>query len=98
MKPLIFTKTSDFDIEDAVDFYNSQHIELGDRFLHSVHEKLDKIITNPSAYAIRYRNIHCAKVEHFPFMVHFINESDVIIVVGVIHTSRNPKLWKNRKS
>jgi len=97
MRQLIFTKTSDLEIKDTIDFYNSLQIELGDKFLVSLHEKLDKIITNPSAYSIRYKNIHCAKLNHFPFMVHFINEQDTIIVVGVIHTSRNPKHWKNRK-
>lgn len=97
MSHLIFTKTSDFEINDTIDFYNSLQLHLGDRFLHSLYEKLDKIITNPTAYAIRYKNIHCANIDHFPFMVHYINELDTIIVVGVIHTSRNPKTWKNRK-
>ncbi len=97
MRQLIFTRTSDFEIKDAIDFYNSQQFDLGDRFLNSLYEKLDKVIANPTAYAIRYKNIHCAKIDHFPFMVHYIYEPDTIIVVGVIHTSRNPKTWKNRK-
>ena len=97
MKQLIFTRTSDLDTKDTLEFYNSQHIELGDRFLNSLHDKLDKIIANPTAYAIRHKNIHCAKVDHFPFMVHFINEPDKIIAVSIIHTSRNPKTWKKRK-
>ncbi len=76
MRQLIFTRTSDFEIKDAIDFYNSQQFDLGDRFLNSLYEKLDKVIANPTAYAIRYKNIHCAKIDHFPFMVHYIYEPD----------------------
>ena len=97
MKPIVFSKISDYDLKDAIDFYNAHKTGLGDRFFNNTMEQIEKIIINPAAYALRYENVRCAKISQFPFMVHFIDEIKLIIIIGVLHTSRNPQLWKERK-
>ncbi len=97
MKNVVFRKISNYDLKDTVDFYNFEQPGLGDRFFKNPSEKIEKINNHPLAYAIRYEEIRCAKINHFPFMVHFIDQPESIIVIGIIHTSRNPKLWKQRK-
>jgi hypothetical protein len=51
------------------------------------------------AYAIRYADVRCMLVKKFPFMVHFtIDENQKLVeVFAVHHTSRNPKIWEERK-
>jgi toxin ParE1/3/4 len=97
MKRLVFSKDSNYDLRDAVDFYDSKQSGLGDRFFSNLSEKIEKIKSNPLHYAIRYKEVRCAKIDNFPFMVHFIVSDDDIIIIGIIHTSRNPQLWKERK-
>jgi hypothetical protein len=43
-------------------------------------------------------DVRTAVLNVFPFMVHFTIEekNKTIIVSAVLHTSRNPELWKNR--
>ena len=97
MKQLIFSKVSDYDLKDTIDYYNWKQLGLGDRFFDNLYDKIEKIITNPSAYAKRYENVRCVKIGHFPFMIHFIDQTDSIVIIGILHTSRNPELWKKRK-
>ena len=97
MKELVFSKVSDYDLKDAIDYYNWEQPGLGERLFNNLYDKIEKIIVKPSTYAIRYDNVRCAKISHFPFMVHFIDQPDFIVVIGILHTSRNPQLWKQRK-
>lgn len=84
------------DIWDAVKWYNKQQEGLGKRFTTEVREKVRFIRQNPEASNIRYDGVRTAVLNVFPFMVHFtINEKNkTIIISAVLHTSRNPELWK----
>ena len=97
MKNIIFSRTSDYDIKDAVDYYNLEQSGLGDRFFNKLYIKIEKIKISPEVYAIRYEDVRFAKIDHFPFTIHFINQPDAIVIIGILHTSRNPQLWKQRK-
>jgi plasmid stabilization system protein ParE len=86
------------DIWEAAKWYNKQQIGLGKRFTVEVREKVHFIRQNPKTSNIRYDGVRTAVLNVFPFMVHFtIDEKNkTIIVSAVLHTSRNPELWKNR--
>ena len=53
---------------------------------------------NPKASNVRYDDVRTAILNMFPFMVHFTidKENKTIVISAVLHTSRNPELWKNR--
>lgn len=96
MKEINFSKLADIDIKDTIDYYNWKQSGLGDRFFDKLQLKIEKILANPESYAYRYKNVRFAKIDQFPFIVQFINETDAIIIISIIHTSRNPQLWKER--
>jgi plasmid stabilization system protein ParE len=86
------------DIREAARWYNKRQIGLGKRFTTEVREKVHFIRQNPKALIIRYNSVRTAVLNVFPFMVHFtIDEKNkTIIISAVLHTSRNPELWKKR--
>jgi plasmid stabilization system protein ParE len=86
------------DIREAAKWYNKQQIGLGKRFTAEVREKVHFIRQNPKASNVRYNSVRTAVLNVFPFMVHFtIDEKNkTVIVSAVLHTSRDPELWKNR--
>ncbi len=86
------------DIREAAKWYNKRQIGLGKRFTAEVREKVHFIRQNPKASNIRYNSVRTAVLNVFPFMVHFTIEekNKTVIVSAVLHTSRNPELWKNR--
>jgi plasmid stabilization system protein ParE len=86
------------DIREAALWYNKQQIGLGKRFTAEVREKVHFIRQNPKASNIRYKNVRTTVLNFFPFMIHFtIDEKNkTVIISAVLHTSRNPELWKKR--
>lgn len=91
-----FAKT---DIRQCIDWYDMQQSGLGDRFLDAVFEILDFIENNPNSFQIKYRDTRIAPVKNFPMMVHYTidKENKTIPVLAVLHASRNPNIWNERK-
>ncbi len=86
------------DIREAARWYNERQIGLGKRFTAEVREKVHFIRQNPKASNTRYDGVRTAVLNVFPFMLHFTidGKNKTIIISAVLHTSRNPELWKNR--
>jgi len=86
------------DIREAALWYNKQQNGLGKRVTTEVREKVHFIRQNPKASNVRYDGVRTTVLNVFPFMIHYtIDEKNkTIIVSAVLHTSRNPELWKNR--
>ena len=86
------------DIREAAIWYNKQQEGLGKRFISEVREKVHFIRLNANATIIRYDGVRTAVLNVFPFMVHYTvdEKNKTIIISAVLHTSRNPDLWKNR--
>jgi len=86
------------DIRKAAQWYNKQQNGLGLRFLAEVRDVVRFIKQNPLASIIRYNSVRTTVLYVFPFMVHYtVDETtQTVIVIAVLHTSRDPKLWKDR--
>jgi plasmid stabilization system protein ParE len=86
------------DIQEAAKWYNKRQEGLGKRFTAEIREKVHFMRQNPKASIVRYDGVRTAVLNVFPFMVHYIvdEKNKAIIVSAVLHTSRNPQLWKNR--
>lgn len=86
------------DIRDAAIWYNKKQLGLGKRFTNEVRGKVLFIRQNPKAINIRYGNVRTAVLDIFPFMVHYTIDEDIktIVISAVLHTSRNPEIWKKR--
>lgn len=84
------------DLADAATWYEEQRQGLGHEFLDEVLTMLSNIAKNPLIYPDVYRSIRRAVIQRFPFSVYFRVESATIVVVAVMHGSRNPRRWKSR--
>lgn len=94
-KPLILPSAKR-DIEEAARWYDKKQKGLGKRFIGEVREKVNFIKQNPEACNLRYDNVRTAVLNVFPFMIHYIIDeiNKYLIITAVLHTSRNPDLWK----
>ena len=88
------------DIQKITDWYNEQQAGLGGRFQKTVVQQINSLKKDPHIFVIRYKEIRCVLVKKFPYMTHFyINEENNIVeVIAVISTDRNPKIWTERIS
>lgn len=86
------------DIKEITLWYKKIAPALGKRFLNELYEGFDKIITNPKVWFNIAIHVRRFTLSHFPYMIMFKVQDDVIIVFAVIHTRRNPEKWKKRIS
>ena len=86
------------DIQGITDWYNEVMTKLGKRFLETTIKQINSLSKDPQIYATRYKDIRCMLIKKFPYMVHFyINEeTNVVEVLAVISTHRNPKIWEEK--
>jgi plasmid stabilization system protein ParE len=88
------------DIADSAQWYNGQQKGLGKRFTTQLRNIIKRARANPRAFPVRYDNTRTALLEDFPFMIHYQVDEDSrqIIIAAVLHTSRNPDIWAQRKN
>lgn len=86
------------DIEEAAVWYQKAREGLGRKFTNEIRKKVEFICRNPLVFAIRYKTIRTATLDNFPFLIHYQVDprSKIIIIVAVLHTSRNPEIWSER--
>ncbi|WP_461533980.1 type II toxin-antitoxin system RelE/ParE family toxin [Sinomicrobium sp.] len=86
------------DIFRARDWYKNQRDGLETRFSKEVKSTIQQIISDPFIFQKKYKEVRIAYTKIFPFGIHF-RVNDVhkeIIILGVFHTSVNPKKWEKR--
>ncbi|MGH9623581.1 MAG: type II toxin-antitoxin system RelE/ParE family toxin [Bryobacteraceae bacterium] len=84
------------DLEDAAAWYEKQSRGLGQEFLDEVRRCLQRVAEQPDLYPSVHRNTRRVLTHHFPFGVFYRVEQGAIVVVGVMHGSRDPQRWKQR--
>jgi hypothetical protein len=54
----------------------------------------------PLRFQVRYKTLHLAPVEKFPFMILYqVDEAKKIVAfAAVLHTSRKPIIWEERSN
>lgn len=95
---LIIDPAARQDIMESIRWYNKQKPGLGLRFYNKLKQAMARIKKSPELFQIRYKSLRMVPVEKFPFMILYqVNEPKCeIAVVAVLHTSRNPRIWKER--
>ena len=84
------------DLEDAARWYEQQRRGLGGKFLDEVLRAIGLIGENPKRSPRVHGEVRRAVTKRFPFGVFYLMEDDCIVVVAVIHASRDPARWKER--
>lgn len=86
------------DLQENIYWYNQKQHGLGSRFFKAVKEQITRIKKNPYTISVRYDDIRCAKVKKFPYLVHFkiYQDLNIIKVMAVLSTHRDPIIWEGR--
>jgi plasmid stabilization system protein ParE len=88
--------TVDADIEAAFDWYEREEIGLGQALIAELADAYDRIRNNPFAYQELRSGIRRVLTHRFPYGVYFSIEENLIVVVAVLHTARDPAEWQLR--
>ncbi len=58
-------------------------------------EKLEALRSFPESFPVIYKNVRRAVVSRFPYAVFYVAEP-AVVVLAVLHTSRDPAIWPRR--
>ena len=93
---LVSDPQSDIDIEAAFRWYENEQTGLGLEFLDELRAVYDRIVDGPFKYLQLLSNTRRALLKRFPYAVYFVVEDEIIVVLAVLHTSRDPAEWQRR--
>ena len=91
--PIVARQRVKYALSAARDWYDEQRPGLGEEFLTAVRSTLTTIQHYPKIFSPSYGEVRRAIVSRFPYAVFYIVEPKRIVVLAVLHTSRDPKLW-----
>lgn len=91
--PLVFRFRVKQDLRAAFDWYEEKQIGLGEGCLTSIQATFRTIGLHPELFATVRGEVRRAVVSRFPFAVFYLIEPKRVVVLRVLHTARDPKLW-----
>lgn len=88
------------DLQKAKEWYSNQNEILAQDFKESVEKEIDYIGKYPEHYQLKYKNLRQSLVTRFPYAIFYTVEDKqkLIVIFGVLHTSRNPEIARKRMS
>ncbi len=86
----------DLDVAATYQWYENEQPGLGLEFLDQLRSTYDRIAARPFQYQDLRSGIRRALLRRFPYAVYFAVEGDLVIVLAVLHASRDPAKWQRR--
>ena len=81
---------------ESLAYYNLQQAGLGQRFLDSLIEGLNRITAHPELYRVVIGNWRQCRIPRFPYGLIYRVRNRKIEIIAVMHLHRNPGYWKDR--
>jgi len=79
------------DIKQAYDYYEENKLGLGERFMDTLENYLERVKQYPAHYQIKRNPFREAFIKDFPYVIIYEIEEEKVIVYAVFCTHKNPK-------
>jgi plasmid stabilization system protein ParE len=96
MKPINLQPLAVDDLAEADAWYEARRSGLGDELLVEVARTAALIAEFPDAFTIVEEQARRALLKGFPYQIIYLIEQESIEIIGVIHTHRDPEVWRGR--
>jgi len=84
------------EFHSAALYYSLREIGLDARFITEVEAAIEKAIESPGSWPLIDDLARKCRANVFPYSVIYIDIEDFIVIVAVMHESRDPDYWKYR--
>jgi hypothetical protein len=92
-----FLDEAQFELDDAIEYYNNELEGLGDEFLQEVLNALERIVDYPSAWHPLSKNTRRCQTKRFPYGLIYTKLENLILIISVSNLHREPHHWQDRK-
>jgi plasmid stabilization system protein ParE len=96
MNDLDFLTVARAEYASAANWYANQSVIAADRFATEVEMAIDAIRKNPTQYARWDDRYRFYLLDRFPYYVAYRCEPRKVVIVAVVHTSRDSAAWTDR--
>lgn len=94
---LVISPAANRDIDIAMAWYDDRRENLTNRFIASIQQRFDYMLKNPlAATPVAGTSVRRTAVHGFPYAIFYRLVNDIVRVIAVIHTSRDPKYISSR--
>ena len=91
-----FISPANYDLDEAIRYYDHQLPGLGFRFFQEVSAAIDRVILMPEAWTkIGERTRRCI-LKGFPYAVLYVIDPEEILITAVANLHRDPEHYKDR--
>jgi len=97
MRSLVLRRAAQREFDAAADWYERQRPGLGREFIAEVDRAMAEIQAHGERYAIIHREFRTVFTRRFPYAIYYRVEPEQVVVLAVLHTSRDPAIWKRRR-
>ena len=81
---------------EAALWYVERDQNVALRFIASVENAIERIIDSPQRWRVIDQDIRRCLTHIFPYAILYTIETDFVLIVAVMHASREPGYWKPR--
>ncbi len=84
------------EFDEAIEYYNSASVGLGDSFLLEVLNAIERIEHFPPAWHLFSKNTRRCQLHRFPYGIIYQILDTEILIVAIANLHRKPDYWKER--
>ena len=82
---------------DAVRYYTEQRTEVAQAFINAIEDAVYRVRESPTRYNAIDDDVRRCMTRRFPDGILYTSEQDYILILAVMHCSREPGYWKSRR-
>ena len=95
-RELLVSPDARADLAEAVGRLRDISPQLAARFGGELERIYSSVLEYPHLYPVVYKNFRRGLVRRFPYSVFYVVEEAAIVIMGVVHQSRDESTWKHR--
>lgn len=96
MRSLVIEPDAERDICEAKHGYEAHRPGLGSELAAELDSAIAAVTDHPDTFRLVRRDARRALLRRFPYVLLFARRGDVVHLLGMIHTSHDPKVWLRR--
>ena len=77
-------------------WYANRQQTLGLQFIATIEDAIQRVVETPTRWRVIDEDVRRCLTRVFPYAILYTIEDDFILIVAVMHCSRQPGYWRNR--
>jgi plasmid stabilization system protein ParE len=82
--------------QQAALWYDQREQKVARQFLDAVEDAIKRVVDSPTRWRVIEDDIRRCLTRVFPYAILYTIETDYLLIVAVMHCSREPGYWKHR--